>query len=141
MDNQENNKLIAEFMGLEKFEFKSINPAYDRQAEKMGLTKGEHYLVLGKHLSTEQLPYSESWDWLMTVVGKIRTIPSYDCDKFGTDVTINGDKTTIKSGCYGNRKHGDYFFNKTFRGKFNTTEATYKSVVEFINHYNRKPIK
>lgn len=114
MNNQENNKLIAEFMGM------------------------QDYQEMGEYVTPN---YNTSWDWLMPVVEKIRTIPSYDWDKFGTDVTITGDKTTIKSGCYGNRKHSDYFFNKTFRGKFNTTEATYQSVVEFINHYNRKPIK
>ena len=123
MNNQENDKLIAEFMGL---------------GSQLHMT--EHH-TSGEYISSDELRYSTSWDWLMPVVEKIRTIPSYDWDKFGTDVTITADKTTIKSGCYGNRKHGDYFFNKTFTGEFNTTEATYNAVVEFINHYNRKPIK
>mgnify|MGYP003652148514 CR=1 FL=1 len=126
MNNKENDKLIAEFMGIESDNAKMRGHLYECPVTAEYVT---------------ELEYRTSWDWLMTVVGKIRTIPSYDGDKFGTDVTITADKTTIKSGCYGNRKHGDYYFNKNFTGEFNTREATYKSVVEFINHYNRKPIK
>jgi hypothetical protein len=53
----ENNKLIAEFMGLKKYGYKN-----------------ENYLLLNKHLSPEQLPYSTSWDWLMPVIIKIADI-------------------------------------------------------------------
>ena len=50
----EDNKLIAEFMGLKKYGYKD-----------------ENYLVLNNHLSPEQMPYHTSWDWLMPVAKKI----------------------------------------------------------------------
>ena len=115
MNDHENNRIIAEFMGF-----------YGNPKTKEPITSIE-----------KDSKYHLSWDWLMMAVGKIRTIPSYDGDKFGTDVTITGDKTTIKSGCYGKRKHGDYYFNKNFTGEFNTIEATYNAVVEFIKSYNK----
>lgn len=52
----ENNKLIAEFMGLE-------------------FSKGEYYRPLynsGDWVSENELEYHTSWDWLMPVIHTIR---------------------------------------------------------------------
>lgn len=119
------NRLIAKFMGL-------TNHHNDNSMMIRKTPQGNEVI------SIDKLKYHISWDWLMPCIEKIRTIPSYDRDKFGTKVIISGDKTTIKSGCCGDRKHSGLFFNKTLGGKFNTMEATYKSVVEFIKWYNKE---
>ena len=57
------NKLIAEFMGLE----------YDK-GTMYGSTAGEYYRPLynsGDWVSENELQYHTSWDWLMPVVEKI----------------------------------------------------------------------
>lgn len=48
------NKLIADFMGEKPYGFEKKN-----------------FLILGQHLSPEQLPYETSWAWLMPVVSKL----------------------------------------------------------------------
>ena len=74
----------------------------------------------------------------MPVVEKIRNVASYDRDKFSTEVTIYGDKTSIKSKGYGEKEHSKSFFNKSFRGKYNSIEPTYKAIVEYVKWYNNK---
>ena len=125
---EENNKLIAEFMGLVK---SSIEKMYWSKKSEEGFGCGE--LV--------ELKYHTSWDWLMPVVNKIRNVTSYDRDMFSTEVIICGDKTTIKSKGYGEKEHSSRFFNKSFRGKHNSREATYKEVVEYIKWYNESKTK
>jgi len=105
----ENNKLIAEFMGM------------------------EDYQEMGEYVTPN---YHSSWDWLMSVVEKIRKVPSWDRDKFSTEVVIYGDKTSIKSKGYGEKEHSKSFFNKSVRGKYNSIEPTHKAVIEFIKWYN-----
>lgn len=105
----EDNKLIAEFM---------------------------EYPDLGTKGNFSYLKYHSSWNWLMPVVEKIRNVESYDRDKFSTSVVIDADKTSIKSGCYGNKSHSNQYFNKIFGGRYNSREHTYKAVVEFIKWYN-----
>jgi hypothetical protein len=60
MNTRENNKLIAEFMGLE--------------TQRMD-TDGYHVLyenpITGDYEGEGHLDYDESWDWLMPVVKKI----------------------------------------------------------------------
>jgi len=117
MNTQENNKLIAEFMGYE-----------------LGVTET---MILPSFIHGVNLELFEtSWDYLMPVVEKIRKVTSYDRDKFSTEVIIYGNKTTIKSGGYGEKRHSNLFFNKTELGTWNTIEPTYQAVVEFIKWYN-----
>lgn len=120
MNTEDNNKMIAEFMGM-------------KYSDKRSFNDGEWTHSI-KSLSR----FHTSWDWLMPVVEKIRNVTSYDRDRFSTEVVIYGNKTTIKSGGYGEKKHSKFFFNKTIRGANNTTEATYYAVVEFIKWYNNK---
>lgn len=119
----EENKLIAEFMGM--------------QNTDIGWYDNDEVLQLQDN-TFDDLEFHKSWDWLMPVVEKIRNVTSYDRDRFNTEVIICGNKTTIKSGGYGEKKHSNFFFNKTVLGAWNTKEATYKAVVEFIKWYNAK---
>ncbi len=126
MDIMKWNKIIAEFMG-EKF------------TDSSGVVQGLNYkLIEKKHgEGNNGFRFHTSWDWLMPVVEKIRRVTSYDRDKFSTEVIIYGNKTTIKSGGYEEKRHSNLFFNKTVSGTWNTTEATYQAVVEFIKWYNQ----
>ena len=118
--SRRNNKMIAEFMGI-------VYPKLDNVI-----------VIDNVVIKEDELQYHISWDWLMPVVEKIRLTPSYDGHfKFGTEVKICGDRTTIQSGGYGLIHHSDFYFNKTFRGQHNTTEATYKAVVQFIKWKNK----
>lgn len=64
-----NNKLIAEFMGLE-------------------FSKGEYYRPLynsGDWIPQDELHYHTSWDWLMPVVRKVLTSIDIDSLNYDTD--------------------------------------------------------
>ena len=115
----ENNKLMSEFMGYTPNEY------------------GVYQTPRGKY-HLDHFSFHSSWDWLMPVVEKIGTIPSYDRDKFDTEVIIYRGRTDIKSLGYGEKEHSYYFFNKSIRGKYNSTEHTYKAVLEYIKWYNKK---
>ena len=96
----EENKLIAEFMGYKTYKMNGyLNVEY----------------ADNNHRTIQDTHYHSSWDWLMPVVEKIREVTSYDRDKFSTEVIIYGNKTTIKSGGYGEKRHSNLFFNKTDR--------------------------
>ncbi len=59
MNTQENNKMIAEFMGAEKTHIQSVGDIYCPVPSK----NGSEY--------ADKLQYHSSWDWLMPVVEKI----------------------------------------------------------------------
>ena len=69
MNTQENNKLIAEFMGLPTEVFNSGNLNYYFKEFNSGTWYEEH-----------ELSYNISWDWLMPVVVKIE---NYLADNMG----------------------------------------------------------
>lgn len=137
MNTQENNKLIAEFMGLKNH--------FNNQGVTKVLIDGNEHIQDWECYDAErdilitpiEMKYHTSWDWLMPVVEKIRNVTSYDRDKFSTEVIIYGNKTTIKSGGYGEKRHSNLFFNKTELGTWNTIEPTYQVVVEYIKWYNK----
>ena len=106
------NKLIAEFMGLE-------------------FSKGEYYRPLynsGDWIPQDELQYHISWDWLMPVVEMIESL--------GYEFII------VESRCYvkHNTDHSieELFHIETIGSKIDTT---YKAVVKFINNYNKKQLK
>lgn len=73
MSNQENNKMIAEFMGCGKDEIENI-----------------HWIDTddGYGFASEDLQYHLSWDWLMPVVKK--------CWKIINELDMNFDKVIFK---------------------------------------------
>jgi hypothetical protein len=109
MSNQENNKMIAEFMGL------APNECGVYQTKR-----GPYHL--------ENLSYHLSWDWLMDVVDKIECTPIDNKDNSDSffNVMIEVFECNINGGdiCICENGH-------------TKREATYKAVVEFINEYNK----
>lgn len=106
----ENNKLIAEFMGI-------VYPMLD------------NVIVIDNVVTKEDdLQYHKSWDWLMPVVEKIEA--TLDDDGYGNNVLIETSSCTILSGNDGSVVIG-------FTEGITKREATYQAVVEFIKWYNK----
>ena len=94
-----NNKLIAEFMELPTEVFKSGKV---------------NYFNGGTWYEEHELSYSVSWDWLMPVINKIRSMDStYEVEEVGKYDWEN--------------EISHYEFD---------LELTYESVVEFIKEHN-----
>lgn len=110
MNTQENNKMIAEFMG-----------------HKLGLDgdgMGEPQCrIFEKGLGTKRIEdtYSKSWDWLMPVVEKIENL--------GYEFFIVENRVEVAH----NTDHSiETIIDLTSRSKI---DATYNAVVEFITQY------
>jgi len=125
MSNQENNKMIAEFMGLELEETLEGLFVYARKEQspiKLNDIRTEFYEV-------HELQYHISWDWLMPVVEKINNILDDD-DEFVYSVNIHPSKVTIYYENY------DRIFVSNEHGS-TTREMLYLAVVKFIKKYNK----
>lgn len=110
MNAQENNKMIAEFMGL--------NIDNGVQSDYM-----EH-----------ELKYHEDWNWLMPVVDKIESIDE-ELEVFGGNFIKVSYSVQIENTSVTIWKHSDRFDSKRIIEINGNTkrEATYKAVIEFIN--------
>jgi hypothetical protein len=108
MENiQENNSLIAEFMGLEWDS--ACNAWYKNEKDpEWGI-------------DTDKLKYHSSWDWLMPVVEKIEQLSFNPCVQFW--VTIEANECVIQN------ETEDVSFRHISASKI---EATYKAVLKFI---------
>ena len=107
MSNQENNKMIAEFMGLELEETLEGLFVYARKEQspiKLNDIRIEFYEV-------HELQYHLSWDWLMPVVVECFEI-------FGNTDAINYTKLN------------DALLTCNI-------DELYRAVVELINQYNK----
>ncbi|MCP3682376.1 MAG: hypothetical protein GY861_06760 [bacterium] len=108
MNTQENNKLIAEFMGM--------------QHTDIGWYDNEETLQLQNN-TFDELQFYESWDWLMPVVEKIENL--------GYEFFIVENRVEVSH----NTDHSiETIIDLTSRSK---RDATYDAVVEFINQYNK----
>jgi hypothetical protein len=117
---EENNRLIAEFMG---YEFKLVkNPTID--VDGVSHIKDEATVIDGKLYFDNNLRYHSSWDWLMPVVEKIETI-GFTFEK--NYQRIDGDWQSLIV------KGNDILFQD-----FNVDSrlATHYVVCEFIQWYN-----
>ena len=103
-----NNKLIAEFMGLEICFGDTTEPCV-LSTQEIGVWK--------------PMKYHSSWDWLMPVVEKIQQI-----DENNFCVTIDENVCHIWS-------ENNVYDIETV--SHTTLEAVYNSIVEFINWYNK----
>ena len=108
----ENNKLIAEFIGMQKTD--------------LGWFDNEEVLKLSDN-TFDNLLFNTDWNWLMSVVTKINNMP----DELITDtnylVRIESKSCVILDG---NR---DYAFSLN---KDSTIKATYETVLTFIKWHN-----
>ena len=105
---KKNNKLIAEFMGIETDE----NGMY-------------RYTTSVDDYTTDDLSYFEySWDWLMPVVEKIESL--------GYEFFIVEDRVNVSHNIYNSIQT---IIDLTSSGS--KINATYNAVIEFINEYNK----
>ena len=122
---EENNKIIAEFMGY------TLNENNEYPIE---------YITVQGHWDTcsiQDLNYHKSWDWLMEVVEKIENTKIKDYS-ISTDIT--DDKTFISIWHYGDGGKWSILIsnlNEEYKN-FNKIQRTYQAVIEFINFYNKQ---
>ena len=108
MNTQENNKLIAEFMGI------TPNEA------------GVYHVSKHKGYDVENLNYQKSWDWLMPVVEKIE-----EDDEVDVNILLNGTRI------FRWRTDTDIVNNVADISFDKKIEHVYDAVVEFIKQYNK----
>jgi len=126
----EGNKLIAEFLGLEKT---NVEDCYDVCSY---LENNPNSTLPCSVPWTEGLYFHMSWDWLMPVVEKIESISIKD-KLYCEFLMLNGTNVSIRARDY---HDGSVLFeslgcfNKTLKTKI---EAVYKSVVDFIKWNNK----
>jgi hypothetical protein len=108
MENLENNKLIAEFMGFEL------------QTNPKERWFGQYFTIPNEAWSNriELLHFDTDWNWLMQVVEKIENL--------GYDVVIKYNICTITNG-------ENEFQNEVGQKIY----ATHQTVIEFIKWYNK----
>ena len=104
----ENNKLIADFMGYEKYTYR-------------GYTM--YVFEEDNHRTEVDLHYHKNWNWLMDVVEKIDSI-GYSVNISSSMVYINSDNGRI--------------VNPILIGVKTKIECLYEAVVEFIKWYNEQ---
>lgn len=113
----ENNRLIAEFMGMQ----------YREGGEPEKLNKEPYMVNNGDHIDLHKLSYHADWNWIMPVVEKIGKIDLED-GNYAYTRTFNMPSDEGKPMVRINRFSCHY--GETL------IEATYKAVIEFIKWYN-----
>lgn len=117
MNTTENNKLIAEFMGIHEIMLDGYsNYEIDVIYEILGIKPHAHK---GLIIHESDLQFHTSWEWLMPVVEKIEDI--------GCELTQTNGECTIS--------FDDYYNETSSKTRFH---ATYQAVVEFIEWYNEQ---
>jgi len=109
----ENNKLIAEFMGFEKYPIKDKSDGY-----KVKLKSGS----IPMETCIASLKFHLSWDWLMPVV-KECTDKTNDF-QYDDELYIHWETEIF---------HPDYMLSEILN---NDIEGIYNRVVKFIKWYN-----
>lgn len=131
----ENNKLIAEFIGLDKvkcvmhesgkyYEYRA-NSAFSCIKEQEIQVESEHGIGLVEQdfLFAEDLKFHSDWNWLMEVVEKIESL--------GYQVVIEKNNCNIVNWEY-TQVIDPKFYSRVVRSA-TKIEAVYSAVVEFIN--------
>lgn len=125
MTTEENNKLIAQFMGAD------INPR--------GTGLYPHSIDSGITRVSIPFMYHRRLDWLMPVLEKISSL-GYYFEINNQGVHWSGDKECSKFICsiYQNKHRTDRFpeISRNFGDSIQT--ATYKAVASFINKRNKQ---
>tara|TARA_R100001463_G_scaffold133226_1_gene194440 strand:+ start:57 stop:404 length:348 start_codon:yes stop_codon:yes gene_type:complete len=113
MNTQENNKMIAEFMGWDIKIPTTIPP--NLHLSNLELDNGD----------IMELKFHKSWNWLMPIVDKIESLSIVSFEK---NLQEEGDYQCLFT--QGNDIVICHYADTS-------REATYKAVVEFINEYNK----
>lgn len=115
MNTTENNKLIAEFMQLEKNDLSSKN------FELIGYAKDENSVFL----RPKNLKYHSDLNWLIEVVEKIKSLNNW---------------FEITTGVTNNCKIGEFGYEEpdVDIDADDLLEAIYNCCVEFIKRYNKQ---
>lgn len=134
------NRLIAEFMGYkienkgyQTLEYHSSNESswVDREGEIVTLNGQEVSDSDNEpYFNLEDLPFNESWDWLMSVVEKIENL-----EKLAGTVFIIQNHCTIKSNMLGDKT---VMSNRgqCYQEENSKLSNSYSAVIEFIEWYN-----
>ena len=108
----EGNKLIAEFMGFEKYPIKGKSDGH-----MVIFNKG----FVPKPTCSANLEFHSSWDWLMFCIFEIQDLPDvYHWELSAGNFEINADET--------------------FETLDNSIEGVWEIVVKFIKWYNIRKI-
>ena len=116
----ENNKLIAEFMGVFDKILSTGNIHSWSDAPFYYTTEDTREKVI-KNIS-KYSKYSKDWNWLMQIVDKI--------ENMGNDVLITSNYVQITY------NEGENFINLELKGNI-MLETVYNACVEFIKWYNK----
>lgn len=133
----DNNRLIAEFMGVELVDtnfpsdgywFDLMSPMFDNSnyTEWADMNEGKIRVPISA------LCYNDSWDWLMPVVEKIESLELNGNYFF---IEISKEKVHIKYFRDGEEFDNIFCYYYNSRSKFDTV---YIAVVEFIKWYNEQ---
>lgn len=114
--NTENNRLLAEFMGLKpKLESPDVYSYSDMPFFSVRESCPEKVMeAISKYVK-----YNSSWDWLMSVVEKIESLGNYGFTIYRNSTNINGLPIELAN----------------TRGT-TKIEAVYNACVEFVKYYN-----
>lgn len=126
MSTIENNKLLAESIGLETGKQLGYDRWLNDWFDNRGVLNGQR---------NEKLLFDSDWNWLMKVIEKIdnlRTISS-DKESYFYCVSLDGDCAKILDG-----KTGEVIVEIISGGSW--IETTYKLVVEFVKWYNKNKL-
>jgi len=121
-----NNKLIADFMGLDIISLEQFLVGTQSTIDRIKIGRKDFICPMIEGYLLEQLQYHKSWDWLMKVVDKIESLGIVSFEK-------------------NLQEEGDYqcLFTKGYdilicHYADTSIEATYNAVIQFINYYNKK---
>lgn len=129
------NELIAEFMGLIRYEPNSRYnlPQWYQPDSSDGRKKGK---FMGY---PEQLKYDTKWDWIMPVVEKIARIETKDVIHNGEDSYFDSFFPRTFGMINSETKHFMVRINRNpLHQSQSLMEATYSAVVDFIKWYNQQ---
>jgi hypothetical protein len=131
---EENNRIIAEFMGWSTHPKHGDKYLINKSKDRVNLP---WYSECNWEASLGEFKYHLDWNILMPVIEKIESIKDSYHGRFG--VYINSNSCTIQSTNFrpdkpiSNPPH--YYDNFVLNNKI---ESTYYSIINFINFYNKR---
>jgi hypothetical protein len=128
----EDNRLIAEFMGLKP---KMESPDVYTYSDFPWISIREDNPEKVMRGIINYAKYNYSWDWLMPVVEKINSFRNEDNQKLYTIETSFNGGATLRVRFYENEDDPTAYYTDT-----NTLKAIYRATVDFIKWYNQNKL-